>query len=348
MKLSCKINPEDIYQKADEALRIFTLKDYEERFSWVKTKRSVTNPLDIDRLNERLVEDLASSATTNIHLAPPSIIDWDDIDGFLYLHEQESSLHTDLDLSDYLARHDDLSKLSVENLKNHVIRVKYSSRTSERLAPVYKCLVAEIDLESQKYILSAGRWFRINQNLVDEIEEKLKQVVVHDSLPDATSFDQKEGDYNQYAASMMGALCLDKVPLRPRDAASNVELCDILTEDLEFIHVKKRESSSTLSHLYAQGFVSAQSIVWEPTYRTLAAAAIRDMSGESAVLAKWDGLRPGDIHVVYAIIAESRFEGKERLPFFSKVSLLNAVESLKRLQFKTSVAHVHRPDKPSN
>lgn len=346
LKLSCHIEPEEIFKKADEAFHIYQKPDYQERFGWVKTKRSVTNPHDVEKLDERLVDLLASGATTNIHLAPPIVIDWDEVDGFLYLREQEQALHPDLDLVDYLNRLKDRTKLELKDLKNHSIRVKFSGFVPERLAPVYKCLVAEIDVNEDKYILSAGRWFRISKKLVDEVEDRLKSVNVHPPLPPATSFDQREEDYNAVAAKALGGVCMDKVDLRPNDAASTIELCDILTEDLRFIHVKKRESSSTLSHLYAQGFVAAQTVVWEPSYRKKASEAIRSRKEDFGALDKWEKLSPEDIHVIYGIMAESRFEGKERLPFFSKVSLLNAVESLVRLHFKTSVAHIHRPGKP--
>jgi uncharacterized protein (TIGR04141 family) len=46
-----------------------------------------------------------------------------------------------------------------------------------------------------------------------------------------------------------------------------IEICDLLSEEGRFIHVKRKLSSSSLSHLFAQGYVSAELLQENSEYR---------------------------------------------------------------------------------
>jgi uncharacterized protein (TIGR04141 family) len=46
-----------------------------------------------------------------------------------------------------------------------------------------------------------------------------------------------------------------------------VEICDLLGPDDELVHLKQASGSSPLSHLFAQGLVSAQSLIFSPDAR---------------------------------------------------------------------------------
>jgi Family of unknown function (DUF6119) len=50
----------------------------------------------------------------------------------------------------------------------------------------------------------------------------------------------------------------------------SIELCDLLTRNRRLIHVKKRGTSSTLSHLFSRGVVSAELLARESPFRTSA------------------------------------------------------------------------------
>jgi uncharacterized protein (TIGR04141 family) len=75
-------------------------------------------------------------------------------------------------------------------------------------------------------------------------------------LPPASLADD-EATYNEAAAKAIGAISVDDRPIGV-GGVDRVELCDILTKDGTFIHVKKRGRSSTLSHLFAQGITSSE------------------------------------------------------------------------------------------
>jgi uncharacterized protein (TIGR04141 family) len=51
---------------------------------------------------------------------------------------------------------------------------------------------------------------------------------------------------------------LDADPVIYGGGRSAIEICDLLSTDRVFVHVKAKTKSSTLSHLFAQGLNSAQ------------------------------------------------------------------------------------------
>lgn len=345
LQIRGRMEPGQIFDKARRSLGHFHRRDYLAKFPWVKNKRSVTNPDEVEELDEMVADQLRTGASTNFHLAAPTIVDWDKIAGFVHKGLRRPSITHDLDLRDYLERVN-ASQVTPESLRNDDVRVFYSDGRPEERWPIYRSLVAEVDHDGEKHILSAGRWFRLDDDWVNDIETKLGGIPDNGMLPTADTYDQLEEDYNKKAAKHVGGVVMDQVRLRPSNASSDVELCDILTEDLKFIHVKKRESSATLSHLYMQGSVSAQTVTGDDHYRTKAEEEIRGIQPDFGALGLWDTFRPGDMEVVYAVMAEDRFKGKEKLPFFSKVSLWQTSHLLKRLGFGVSYANILRPDKP--
>ena len=101
----------------------------------------------------------------------------------------------------------------------------------------------------------------------------------------------------------------------------------------EFIHVKLYRSSSTLSHLFSQGFVAAEAFIKDSDYRK----ELNPKLPASIKLAD-PKLRPdpSEYKVVYAI-ATTKDIPKE-LPFFSKVTLKNSLKTLRALNYNISLS----------
>jgi uncharacterized protein (TIGR04141 family) len=68
---------------------------------------------------------------------------------------------------------------------------------------------------------------------------------------------EKEGEYNERLGKYADWLVLDK-KLFNFGAYDRFEISDLLTQEKQFLCVKKMTSSATLSHLFAQGSVSAK------------------------------------------------------------------------------------------
>jgi uncharacterized protein (TIGR04141 family) len=121
-----------------------------------------------------------------------------------------------------------------------------------------------------------------------------------------------------------------------------------MSTDGSLVHVKRKSRSSTLSHLFAQGHVSAEALV-DGALRDQVRSAIQKASG-AADPSGWLALVPPSssvperdkVTVTYAVIANSSATGVEWLPFFSRLTLMQTVRDLNRLGF-TKVALVRVP-----
>ena len=160
-----------------------------------------------------------------------------------------------------------------------------------------------------------------------------------------------EGTYNELAAAPADRFLLDKKTVTIPGRTSAVEVCDVLTTDRDLIHVKRKFSSSSLSHLFGEGYVSSELLIDSSEYRT----AIRDKIG--AADPDFQGLFPVDDFVasqwkvVYAIIGDwsNNADGQPasasaKLPFFSKVNLLNHTKRLRRFGFQVELARIPLQD----
>ncbi|WP_410551731.1 TIGR04141 family sporadically distributed protein, partial [Arthrobacter sp. SIMBA_036] len=81
-------------------------------------------------------------------------------------------------------------------------------------------------------------------------------------------------------------------------------------------HVKVYKSSSTLSHLFSQGFVAAEAFIKDGWYRERLNPKLPDSIKLADAKARPD---PQNYSVVYAIATKKKIP--EELPFFSKVTL---------------------------
>jgi len=160
-----------------------------------------------------------------------------------------------------------------------------------------------------------------------------------------------EKDYNCRLAG--GAsdrfLKLDGKITRPGGATSGIELCDVLSSDGELIHVKRKSRSSTLSHLFAQGNVSAAAFVDDEVFREELRKVVCKVSTPQTQ-GRWLALIPpaGEVVdrtrycVTYAVVTNARpnSNGRDWLPFFSKLNLMQQARQLRTIGFKVAVTRV--------
>lgn len=200
-------------------------------------------------------------------------------------------------------------------------------------APAIKWLEASVPTGPERYFLMDGEWFEIGADYVRtsrDIIGRLFPATSSVALPPwSLAANRTEFDYNSYVAARSGGrmLCLDK-NRRVRDplgVRSPLEICDLLGPDNELIHVKRAEGSAPLSHLFSQGLVSAQSLLYGPAVVREQFAVEVARLGRGRVLP--DGFTPKK--VVFAILMDN---GKELSPDtlfpFSQVTLAHAAKIL--------------------
>lgn len=324
---------------------------YKAAFGWVDHLAEVKDPALVSALNEQLVKQLAASDTSTTHMAMPENLEWEDIEHFVIVPTVRQTHFDELDLDAYLGhRATKPAELTVESLKNRKVSVKFlRSADADARWSVYQCLVSEQRLNGGAYALIEGRWFSIADSLVAEVDTAIAAIPQASvSLP-AGLPGESEGDYNARAASGSADLALlDKELVAPDGSNTRIEFCDLLSTDGSLVHVKRKSRSSTLSHLFAQGHVSAESLV-DGTLRDQVRTAIRKAAG-SADASGWLDLVPPSsgvpdrdkVTVTYAVIANSSASGVEWLPFFSRLTLMQTVRDLNRIGF-TKVALMRVP-----
>ena len=200
-------------------------------------------------------------------------------------------------------------------------------------ASAIKWLEASVPMGPERYFLMDGDWLEIGAEYVRTSRDAIGRLFPATPSvvlpPWSLAANRTEYDYNCYVAARSGGqmLCLDKnrKVRDPLGARSPLEICDLLGPDSELIHLKRAEGSMPLSHLFSQGLVSAQSLLYGPAgVREQFSAEVARL-GQGRVLP--DGFTPKK--VVFAILMDN---GKELSPDtlfpFSQVTLAHAARIL--------------------
>ena len=124
-------------------------------------------------------------------------------------------------------------------------------------------------------------------------------------------------------------------------------LCDLMTTNKQFVHVKHRKGGSAgLSHLFAQGRVSAEILLGDKEFRKATRKVLRRVEPCLQDAVPLDNFKSDGVEVVFLILGEDSSTLKANLPFFSKVNLSNAFENITQRGFHVTIAGVDKEPKP--
>jgi uncharacterized protein (TIGR04141 family) len=332
-----------------EILDAFAEETYKDNFAWVDHLALITDNALIDGLDERLAQQLAVGDTGGTHMAMPEPIGWEDIESFKITSSR--IIFQDLDLDEYLeSLGDGRSKITVSILKGRHVAVKFlRSGEYDGRWTLYNCLISEQRVDGHLYVLIEGRWLAVSETLAEEVDAFAMALSSSQTTLLNSTLGETEPAYNKRMASQGAGelLCLDGKIQVPGGASSGIELCDLMTADGEFIHIKRKSRSSTLSHLFAQGSISATTFISDGTYRDRVRAQI-ESSIDPTEREKWLALIPaGNVSidrsrytVSYAVITNSEKPGADWLPFFSKLNLMQQGKQILSLGFQLSVSKI--------
>lgn len=334
----------------DDLLTAFDADDYKTDFGWIDQLSLVRDDATIEALNDLLVAQLRSGSTGATHLAMPEMIEWEDIDGFT-IAGTRTHVYEDLDLDDYLSRlGDGRTTITLTNLKARSVSVRFGrSGNFDKRWNLYQCIVTEQRLDNRLHVLLEGRWFSVSSTLVEEVDAFAAGLPEnHVALPPARS-GEIEADYNTRlaASSPQHLLKLDARIKRPGGASSGIEFCDVLSDQGDLIHIKRKSRSATLSHLFAQGSVSASTFINDGAFRTQLRHLIEnEVAAETRET--WLRLVPRAdeavdrslYRVTYAVITNTTRGGRDWLPFFSKLNLMQQGRQLITMGFSVAVARI--------
>ncbi len=333
LTIAVAVNLSDIPTILEESLRRYRAK-LPPKFCWVENINRVRDYDEIEILDMELDKYLASKKYDNLWLGEPEIVDWESQVGYSFDMYQKTLRHVVLSFDDYLGYLKGIQP-TVELMKSNSVHINNSEYQSVKSWSVYRCLYAEIVFGSDHYVLRNGIWYKINRDFVSSVDAYLSDIEIHKFQFPTYSHDD-EGDYNDYVYKTENNFCLmDKKNIKIGGAYDKLEHCDLIRNGNEFVHVKLYRSSSTLSHLFSQGFVAAEAFIKDSDYRQKLNPKL-----PNSIKLKKPQLRPNpnDYSVVYAIATKKNLPNE--LPFFSKVTLKNSLKTLRALDYNISLAKI--------
>lgn len=346
IRVTTELGFERLADVLDELVEGYADDVYQEHFPWVDNVREVDPALNA-QLDDALIAALAGNNLAGAYLAAPDIVDWETIHRFSYT-EAGGVLYLELSLSEYLAileEHD--IDISAEVLKRHRVRVQNdgSDELHDKWS-VYECLVWETTINQKRFVLLEGIWFEIAANYAAEVSDYVGSITSTDIQFPNAPLGQGEGAYNEAVAAQDVDLyaMLDRENFYANNAATSIEFCDLFSAAGHLIHVKKRASSGTLSHLFSQGSVSSDLFLQDPQLRDAVRQKLIELD-KPAHAALIPAGRPtsADYEVVYAIIAAPNQAGwPPPLPFFSSVNLMHHGRRVQNLGFNLSLQYIQQ------
>lgn len=310
---------------------------YKENFDWIDNLKIINDRILKGNLDANLITSLNSKNNDEIHLSPPEIFDWNDIRGFSFNPKGEK--YENLNIDNYYEK--TKGDLTVEKVKKHKIYAWNNDDQQTQEWKVYNCLVYETEFNDETYVLTMGEWFKVDDDFVSVVSNYIRDIP-HSllTLPEC-KVKEKEGEYNdRVGREITNIITLDRKNVMFR--GSPIEICDLLTEEGQFVHVKPWKSSSTLSHLFSQGKISAELMLQDDSFRQSSKNKISEIDSNYAKCIDDNLYDPTQIEIVYAIIDSSDKELYNRLPFFSKLNLMQSTKYLTSLRYNVTQLKIKR------
>ncbi len=213
--------------------------------------------------------------------------------------------------------------------------------------PLYRCLYFEIKEETHWYFIESGVWYEVKRDFSDKIDKAVDSLIT-DCLEIDITFSKEEllkkhfkekkehkryenwfnHELAEYLSRNGATQCLDSdnITLVGYD---KIEVCDVIFVDPNgtkyLFHNKYKYGSSSLSHLFSQGNVSAE-LLANPEFRIKVNKKINDDRLKYEIN---DDFNPRNNIIVFGIISPKENDGSFSIPLFSKINLKLFVDSLK-------------------
>ncbi|WP_372241668.1 DUF6119 family protein [Pseudomonas sp. Q1] len=356
LSITCKLTSETLADKCEQVLAVYRSDTYKQRFPWIDNMQVVRIKETLATLDGHLFEainSLRAGDESELHMAPPEIVDYEE--GCLLHYNGFGSSGTDfhsLSIEDYVA---ELNRCEFDGTiddirERHYIKAKApDAEVFKEQWRVYHCFTFETNLraddEDRSYVLFAGHWYSVDRNFKRQVEARFQAIPRVDIIGPTECRNERELIAN-LVEHREDLLCLDQVKINPLGVRyANIEPCDFLSSDKQFIHLKDGHSSGPISHLWSQGVVSAEALVSDADFRKKLRSVVRGLRNEAVRLLPAINGRVvrADYTVVYGVMRKPYKNGELDLPFFSKVSLQAAVDRIDQLDIPVALEIIAKP-----
>lgn len=298
---------------------------YKEKFPGIDNTRIVKDKAEISKLNDKLIEklnDLESLPDMTVGLLLPEIADNSQLSEFFY--GKSATPHEDLDIDDLVQ---ELHRqypggIDMNILQRDLITAQDDNNVRSGFWKIYRCIYVDYGMDGQQYVLNDGTWYAYNQDFAASVNNyydnaSICPITMPDCPHSVNGQSFSEGAYNDMLHKSLPSSVLWDCKLINPFQQGTFEVCDVYDKTTNsFIHVKKGNTSSKLSHLFLQGSVSGELMVMARKAREAALQKKPEMSDCISA----DNFSATNYAIVYAIIEENNPSDRPHLPFFSKVS----------------------------
>ena len=347
---SVEINIEEIPNLVTKLFTHYNNDSYKVEFSWVDNIRKIKEKTRVDALDNKLLENIQQKST-EIMITIPEIIQWDSVYGFSFTRSKHIIKPT-IETKEYLDNIDP-SAVNIKSIKRDRLHV-FDINENETEYPIYNCIYFEHKKGSKTFILFSGQWYEIDNNFIKRINSVLNQIDISE-LQFPTVYDWSNGnkpkleaeqEYNKRTAKELDCYLLDKRLIKSNRTTTPIEVCDLLTKDKKFIHVKHRKGGSAgLSHLFSQAKVSSEVLLGDKEFRKAVSKELKISFPKLNEIIPINQFKSDGVEVILLILGENSSTLKNNLPFFSKVNLADTYQNLTQKGFKVTIAGAEKEQK---
>lgn len=342
LKITWNAKIEKLGEHCKKLLEVYGLDTYRKHFEFIDYLRPLKpqDPL-IPRLEAKLHALLKQRDDELVAVAYPEIPD-DRIETWRMSYIRTAHECAELDIAQVYKFFDDHPRIPLDPDRINILGLDSDRAPLTQRASLHRYLVAQVIHEGSTYILSMGQWFRADTDYVKQVRRRVRALAAA-SATAATRLalptwkrGKKEGEYNTAVGKAKRWLVLDCEPFKVNRKEAPIEVCDLLTPDRDFIHVKDMKSSATLSHLFGQGSISAELLKLAPDH----AAEVKRRFEKHYRTTAYDKA-PGPT-VVYGVATSKPGDLADTMFFFSAVNLLQHADRLQLAGFDVALCRIEK------
>ena len=233
-----------------EALRIcldsYGSNAYLEHFPNIDNIAELKNLELCQALDNLLVDKLNQGDHSKTWASMPEIIQDQNFAAFQYSKRPNALRYHDIELDACLAKYTANQKtFKKQNLERDTVYVCTHEGNIYPKWHVWKCIYSELDHAGRLYVLIDGKWYRVDQQFVDRLDEEIGRIPRENYQLPPWKQPDKEYEYLQSLSENFFILIGELIRLKGQ---SPIEFCDIFIPEHTLIHVKRYGSSDVLSN----------------------------------------------------------------------------------------------------
>lgn len=264
-----KLTWERLINRCGDFLERYEARDYIELFPNYRNFQPASDD-EIIVLDAALIVALKARDFAKIDLTIPEFLQEDEFSFSFTNHaKKENKIYAFLSPTQLEEQFKNLNDLKVEKL--HARRIFAYSAAEDRVLrhrywSIYDCLVFEHEHDGEYFLLSSGRWTKVDpefhQSIVKFImhqvrEEPAEAAYCNIDISDDTAKRNSEAIFNEKVVALRpSSILFDRAKLKIGTGRKDKEFCDILdlADDgrMRIINVKQHKDASSINYLFSQ------------------------------------------------------------------------------------------------